>query len=117
MTPTNRQIAEDFSSHRFDAALPYLSEDVRWTLVGGSALVGRAAVAAVCKRSAAELAGVTVEYERFKVIVGDDGVVVDSIARYGDANGDATVVSSCDVYEFTGAAVTAITSYAVDLQG
>jgi hypothetical protein len=34
-----------------------------------------------------------------------------------DADGTASVVSSCDVYEFGDGQVTAITSYAVELDG
>jgi hypothetical protein len=37
------------------------------------------------------------------------------VARYVDADGTTSVVSSCDIYEFSDGQVTAITSYAVEL--
>jgi ketosteroid isomerase-like protein len=58
-----------------------------------------------------------VEVTRF-VVAADPGgrtAAVDVVARYVDADGSTSVVSSCDVYEFEDGQVTAITSYAVEL--
>jgi hypothetical protein len=40
---------------------------------------------------------------------------VDAVARYVDAAGETSVVSSCDIYEFDRDRLMAITSYAVEL--
>lgn len=116
MTTTSvQEIAEAFSGHRFTETFPHLAPDVRWVSVGQSTLEGRDAVIAACEGSAAELAGVTTEFTRFVSVVGADAVAVDAIGRYVEAGGQTSVVSSCDIYEFDHGALTAITSYAVEL--
>ena len=49
------------------------------------------------------------------VVADDDRAAVDAVGRYTDAAGAVGVVSSCDVYEFRGGTLTAITTYAVEL--
>ena len=48
------------------------------------------------------------------VAAGSDVVAVDTFARYSGPSG-LTAVASCDIYEFTGEEITAITSYAVEV--
>ena len=84
---TTEKIARAFSSHRVEVALPHLADDVVWTLVGSDPLIGRKAVKKACERTAKDLAGVTTEFQRFRTVVGEDSVVVDSLARYTDAGG------------------------------
>ena len=115
MPLTNRQVAEAFSAHRFDDTFAQLADDVTWNLVGEELLRGRDAVVAACRQSLAGLAGVTATFESFKVVEGESCVVVDAVGRYVDPDGQTSLVSSCDLYDFTGATVTAITSYAVEL--
>lgn len=112
---TITDIAQAFSSHRFTDAVPHLAADARWVLVGQSTLEGRDAIVAACENTAAELAGTTTTFTRFLTVAGSDAVVVDAVARYVDAAGEASTVSSCDIYEFTGDVLTTITSYAVEL--
>jgi ketosteroid isomerase-like protein len=114
MTPP-REIAEAFSGHRFADAYPALSPDVRWTSVGAGVLTGRQAVIEACEATLAELATGTAEFRRFLVIAEGDAVAVDAIGRYVDADGGVSVVSSCDLYEFSAGMVTAITSYTVEV--
>ena len=81
-------------------------------------VTGRESVVEACEDTLAELAGTTVEFSRFVVAADPDGRVaaVDVVARYVDADGAASVVSSCDIYEFSDGLVAAITSYAVELE-
>lgn len=109
------EVAEAFSGHRFTQVYPQLSDDVRWTILGNRTIVGKAAVIATCDESAAYLATVTTEFSRFKLVVGEDIVVVDSRAAYVDAEGTKTTIASCDVYEFVDDSLAEITSYTVDL--
>ncbi|MDQ0574216.1 nuclear transport factor 2 family protein [Agromyces albus] len=129
MELTNEKIARAFSSHRFEVALPHLAEDVVWTLVGAAPMIGPEAVKQACARTAADLAGVTTEFQRFRTVVGNESVVVgnesvvvanesvvvDSLARYTDAGGDVSVVASCDIYDFVDRRVSEIVSYTVEL--
>ena len=114
---TPRETAEAFSGHRFHDAYAALSPDVRWTAVGEGVVTGRQAVVDACEATLAELATTTTDFSRFVVVADPDGsaVAVDVIARYVDADGTTSVVSSCDIYEFSDGQVTAITSYAVEL--
>lgn len=115
MTTNIKEIAEAFSAHRFTEAFAHLAPDVRWISVGESTLQGRDAVVNACTQAAAELAGASTEFTRFVSVVGDDAVAVDAVGRYTEPNGQTSVVSSCDIYEFDHGTLTKITSYAVEL--
>ncbi|HEU0181960.1 MAG TPA: nuclear transport factor 2 family protein [Agromyces mariniharenae] len=112
---TTEKIARAFSSHRFDVALPHLADDVVWTLVGSKPLLGRKKVEKACKATAHDLAEVTTEFQRFRTVVGEDSVVVDSLARYSEADGSVSIVASCDVYDFVDGRISEIVSYTVEL--
>ncbi len=58
----------------------------------------------------------TTEFTRFLVVADDQTAAVDAIGRYTDPEGEISIVSSCDVYEFRDDLVTQITSYTVELQ-
>jgi ketosteroid isomerase-like protein len=107
-------IARAFSEHRFDQALGSLSKDVRWTIVGYMVLEGADAVRQTCRETAASLADTTTTYDRCVVADGTDVVAVETFARYTGPGG-VTAVASCDIYEFVGEEITAITSYAVEV--
>lgn len=108
-------IAEAFSRHRFDEAIPFLSDDVVWSLVGGAAITGKSAVAAACESTTAELENVTTAFTRFRTVVGRDCVVIDSIGEYTDASGEKSVVASCDLFDFADGRIVAIRSYNIEL--
>ena len=114
-TADEERIARAFSSHDFEAAYPFLAEDIVWDLVGEAPLSGKAAVVDACARSTAELESVTTSFRSFRVVVGRDAAVVDSVADYTDSDGATTTVASCDLYDFTGGRVTAIKSYNIEL--
>ena len=109
------KVARAFSSHRFDQALTHLADDVVWTRVGDKPLIGRKAVKKACERTAADLSGVTTEFQRFRTVVGEDSVVVESLGRYTGPGGDVSIVASCDVYDFDDERITEIVSYTVEL--
>jgi hypothetical protein len=115
MTTSIKEIAEAFSGHRFAEAYPHLAPSVRWVSVGESAIEGREAVIGACEDSTAELAQVTTEFTRFVSVVDTNSVAIDAIGRYVDAEGQTSVVSSCDIYEFDQGVLITITSYAVEL--
>jgi len=115
MTNTAAAIAEAISRHRFAETFPHLADDVRWVAVGQTTMQGKAAVVDACEAATAAMADLTVEFTRFVSIVGQDGAAVDVVARYVAADGHVSVVSSCDIYEFSDGKLVAITSYAVEL--
>jgi len=107
-------VARAFSEHRFDEALPYLAKEVRWTIVGYMTLEGADAVRQTCRGTIESLEGTTTAYDRCVIAAGSDAVAVDTFARYTRPDG-MTAVASCDIYEFAGEQITAITSYAVEV--
>jgi hypothetical protein len=107
-------VGRAFSEHRFDEALPHLAEDVRWTIVGYMVLEGAAGVRQTCRETTESLEGTTTTYDRCVVAAGPDAVAVDTFARYSRPDG-MTAVASCDIYEFVGEEISAITSYAVEV--
>lgn len=68
-----------------------------------------------CGDSNRHLAQTTTEFGKFKTVVGSDSVVIDSLAEYVGADGQKSVVASCDIYDFVDGAVTTITSYTVEV--
>jgi ketosteroid isomerase-like protein len=114
-TADPEEVAQAFSSHRFDQALPHLADDIVWSIVGDEPVLGRDAVEELCRRSAVDLVDVTTEFQRFRTVVGGDSVVVDSLARYTEGGGDVSVVASCDIYDFVDGRVTEIVSYAIEI--
>ena len=115
MELTNEQIAEAFSRHDFEVTYPYLTDDLRWNLVGERLVEGKEEVIAVCRESAAYLTGVTTDFVKFRTVVTDDCVVVDSVAEYTDKEDKTSHVASCDIYDFTNGKVSEITSYTVEV--
>jgi ketosteroid isomerase-like protein len=107
-------VGRAFSEHRFDEVLGYLAKDVRWTIVGYMVLEGAEAVRQTCHDTAASLEDTTTTYDRCVVAAGSDVVAVDTFAHYSGPGGH-TAVASCDIYEFTGEEISAITSYAVEV--
>jgi limonene-1,2-epoxide hydrolase len=115
MELANEQIAEAFSRHDFEAAYPYLTDDIRWNLVGERRVEGKEKVIAVCRESAAFLTGVTTNFVKFRTVATDDCVVIDSVAEYTDKEEKSSRVASCDIYDFTNGKVSDITSYTVEV--
>jgi hypothetical protein len=107
-------VGRAFSEHRFDEALGHLTKDVRWTIVGYMVLEGADAVRQTCRETLESLADTTTTYDRCVVAAGSDAVAVDTFARYSGPK-RTTAVASCDIYEFTGDEISAITSYAVEI--
>ncbi|MGU3501600.1 nuclear transport factor 2 family protein [Mycobacterium sp. C31M] len=103
-----------FSTHRFEESLPHLAPNVRWTIVGYMVLEGADAVIRTCTETRESLAETDTDLQRCVVAAQGGIVAVDTLARYTGPNG-ATAVAGCDIFEFTGAQISAITSYAVQV--
>jgi len=82
--------------------------------VGYVVLEGADAVRQTCRETLASLEDTTTTYDRCVIAVDDRVVALDTLARYAGPNG-TTAVAGCDIYEFSGEEITAITSYAVEI--
>lgn len=107
-------VARAFSTHRFEESLPHLAKDVRWTIVGYMVLEGADAVIRTCTETRESLADTTTSMERCVVAAQGEVVAVDTVARYSGPNG-VTAVAGCNIFEFSGTQISAITSYAVQV--
>lgn len=114
VTLSPRALAEAFSTHAFATTFAQLADDIVWILPGAEPIVGRDAVVAASRATADALEGVSVSRSRLLVVDGGSAVAVDTLTQYGTDAG-ATTVASCDVYEFEGDVVRAITSYTVEV--
>ena len=115
MSDRIEEMARAFSGHAFESAYPYLDEDVSWTLVGERELRGKEAVVKACEESAADLSDVTTEFRRFRTLVGENWVVIDSLAEYTDRQHEVSVVASCDIYDFKDGMIGRIASHNIAL--
>ena len=107
-------VGRAFSEHRFDDAVDHLARGVTWTIVGYPVIEGAEAVRRSCRSTLENLEGTSLEFDRCVTTVGSDAVAVDTVARYVRPGG-VTVVAGCAIYEFDGEEITAITSYAVEV--
>jgi ketosteroid isomerase-like protein len=115
MSPTITEIAEAFSRHEFDRTFPRMDDDIEWAQIGEGHVQGKADVVTACERSSEYLAGVRTTFNRFKIVAAENCVVIDSRAEYVDAEGESSEVASCDIYDFIDGSLTAITTYAVEI--
>ncbi|WP_197382592.1 nuclear transport factor 2 family protein [Mycolicibacterium mengxianglii] len=108
------QVCLAFCEHRFEDVFPHLAANVRWTVPGYMVLEGADALIRTCRETAESVLATTKVVDRQLVVGGRDAVVVDSFTRYQSPSG-VTAVSDCHIFEFVGAQITAITSYAVEV--
>ncbi|MBD1997741.1 hypothetical protein H6G00_14075 [Leptolyngbya sp. FACHB-541] len=115
MELTSKQIAEAFSSHKFELTYPYWSDHIRRNNVGGQQFDGRDNVIQSCEKSATHLATVKTKFSKFRTILSENCVVIDSLAEYGSTGNELSTVASCDIYHFAEGKVSEITSYNIEL--
>ncbi len=77
-------------------------------------LEGADAVMRTCRDTSESLKGTTTSRDRCVTAVGNGVVAVDSFDRYAGPDG-VTAVARCNIVEFNGQKITAITSYAVEV--
>jgi hypothetical protein len=111
---TNEDTARAFSGHHFEETYDRIAEQATWNLVGQTRIKGRAAIIEACCSTAQENNNVETTWLRFISTGTGDIVAVDAIGRYTGPE-EVSMVSSCDIFEFTGEFITTITSYAVEL--
>lgn len=111
------ETASSFVRHAFADTYEHMHDDIRWNIVGTALVEGRDAVIAMCDGSAGHLGALRTEFTAFRVRGGPGFVAVDSEATYTDPDGESSRVASCDLFTFTGAQLTEIVSYTVELPG
>jgi SnoaL-like domain len=113
MPPTTTQIAEAFSGGKFEFAYPYLSDDIKWNIVGDKILSGKNDLIKFCDQTAEYFLTVTTRFNMSNVIVGDNTVAINGTAEFINKENKKTVVASCDVYIFENGKLKEVTSYCI----
>lgn len=93
------KIARDFSLGEFESAYSYLSEDIKWHVVGESKTQGREAVIARCKETRAYFDSIKTDFTVFKLIESGNQVIITGSGIF-DNNGNVTRIDACDIYTF-----------------
>ena len=109
------QIAEAFSTHRFAAAYPHLSDNIIWNILGDEVLKSREAVIIKCEESAKYLATVSTTFTKLRITRAELYIMVESVAEYKDNESQTSSVASCDIYQFSDERLVEITSYNIEL--
>ena len=115
MALTPDQVAQAFCSHRFTETYPYMADEIKWTIVGREALIGREAVIAQCDKSAKFLETVSTSIPKLEIHHAETLVVVEGAAQFQDQENKISSVASCDIFRFSGERLVEITSYVIDL--
>lgn len=114
MSFTIEQIAEAFCSHRFAETFPYMTDDIKWTMIGREELIGREAVIAHCNQGLKFLETVSTTYPKLKIYRAETCVIVEGAAQFRDKENQTSSVASCDVFHFSNGQLVEITSYVID---
>ena len=112
MPLSQTDLAVAFFSHRFDEVEAYLADDIFWDLVAAEPRMSKTEVLALTAESAEALSSITTTFIDQRVVEDGHTVVVDSVIEYLADDGEKSVVSSCDLYEFEGGLIVHIRSYA-----
>ena len=68
-----------------------------------------------CEQSSEELAQATTTCNRFRTVISENCVVVESEVEYVNHVNQSSVVASCDIYDFSNDQLEQITSYTIEL--
>lgn len=93
------KIARDFSLGEFESAYSYLSEDIKWHVVGESKTQGREAIIARCKETRTYFDSINTDFTVFKLIESGNQVIITGSGIF-DNNGDVSRIDACDIYTF-----------------
>ena len=99
---TREEVAEAFSNGRFELTYPYLSSEVEWQIVVESNFKGKESVVQNCEQTAAYFRSVTTHFNTSDIIVDSNKVVVCGTAEFLRDGERLSLISACDVYEFSG---------------
>lgn len=115
---TKKEIAEAFSNGKFELTYKYLSDKVKWIVVGENSFEGKKAVVDNCEQTANYFKSVTTNFVTQNVIVDGNRVAINGTAEFIRAGKRVAFVSACDVYEFNdNNELESITSYCIQDKG
>ncbi|MFL2135691.1 nuclear transport factor 2 family protein [Ruoffia sp. FAM 24228] len=93
------KIARDFSVGEFESAYTFLSEDIKWHVVGESTTQGREDVMERCQQSRDYFDSIETDFTVFKLIESGNQVIITGSGIF-DNNGVVSRIDACDIYTF-----------------
>ncbi|MDF2455126.1 MAG: hypothetical protein K0R51_1119 [Cytophagaceae bacterium] len=95
------EIAQAFSGGKFEKCFDYLTDQTIWNTPGEQYLKGKDEIIPFCKKVTAYFESVTTDFKPLHLIEGDCCVAINGTAEFIREGKYVSIVSSCDVYEFT----------------
>jgi len=103
------QITEAFCSHRFGETFPYMSDEIKWNMIGREAVIDH------CNQSAKFLETVSSTITKLKTYRVENCVILEGAAQFKDQKNQTSGAASCDLFHFLDGRLVQITSYVIDL--
>lgn len=100
MSHSKKQIAEFFSTGKFDKTKDYLSKEITWNVIGENIFEGKKAVTENCEQTAEYFKSVETDFKTDKIIASDNKVIVIGTAEFKRDGKRLNFISACDIYEF-----------------
>lgn len=97
---SKKEIAESFSTGKFESAFPYLSDDVVWRLVGDTEIIGKSEVVSNCLKASEYFDLVNTVFTTEEVIKDQNKVVIRGKGEFIRDGKRVNLIAACDVYEF-----------------
>ena len=97
---TKKEIAESFSTGKFEMTFPYLAEGVRWKIVGDKELTGKSEVVSNCLSTAENIELVQTIFTADQIIKESNKVVIKGSGEFIRHGERVKLIAACDVYEF-----------------
>lgn len=95
-----REIAENFSTGKFDNSESYLTDNCCWEIFGEMILDDKNKILEHCQNISGYFNSVETEFTSHNVISNDNSVCINGRAVFKKDNDIKAIVNSCDVYEF-----------------
>lgn len=113
MKPTNSEIAEAFSKGNFEFSYSFLTDDIKWNIVGDKILNGKEEVIEFCNQTSDYFKTVKTIFKTDNIIIDSERIAVNGSAQFINKENKTTEVSSCDIYIFENEKLKEITSYCI----
>jgi putative acetyltransferase len=112
---TNLEIAEAFSSGKFEHTYNRLADNIEWTVFGEKVLQGKEQVLAECEEVKEYFNSITTDFTNYNSIGKDNRIAINGHALFIREGKTVAEVNACDVYEFDEEGlITSIKSYCIN---
>lgn len=114
-TMSNLEIAEAFSSGKFEQTYNRLAENIEWTVFGEKVMQGKDQVIAECDEVKEYFNSITTDFTNYNSIGNGNRIAINGHALFIRDGKTVAEVNACDVYEFDeNGLITSIKSYCIN---